>query len=114
GPGLGAISDTRQESVHVRFGNASRRRHYGRSGIECGAGDLERLEAGENLMAASKNRIVIIGAGHNGLVAAYYLARAGFSPLVLERREMIGGAVINEEIHAGFQCPTLAHSMGPL
>jgi phytoene dehydrogenase-like protein len=65
-------------------------------------------------MAASKNRVVIIGAGHNGLVAAYYLARAGFSPLVLERRDTIGGAVVNEEIHAGFHCPALAHSLGPL
>jgi len=35
--------------------------------------------------------IIIIGAGHNGLVAAFYLARAGLKTLVLERREMIGG-----------------------
>src|ERR1051326_3240920 len=65
-------------------------------------------------MPAATNRVVIIGAGHNGLVAAYYLAKAGFSPLVLERRNMIGGAVINEEIHPGFRCPALAHSLGPL
>src|SRR5215475_294500 len=65
-------------------------------------------------MAAPANRVVIIGAGHNGLVAAYYLAKAGLSPLVLERRENIGGAVVNEEIHPGFQCPALAHSLGPL
>src|SRR5262249_2888944 len=65
-------------------------------------------------MAAPANRIVIVGAGHNGLVAAYYLAKAGLSPLVLERRENIGGAVVNEEIQPGFQCPALAHSLGPL
>src|SRR5215468_8451812 len=65
-------------------------------------------------MAAPTNRVVIIGAGHNGLVAAYYLAKAGLSPLVLERRDNIGGAVVNEEIHPGFQCPVLAHSLGPL
>src|SRR5947209_3082858 len=37
--------------------------------------------------------IIIIGAGHNGLVAAYYLAKAGFKPLVLERRDIIGRAL---------------------
>src|SRR5437762_11442485 len=58
--------------------------------------------------------IIIIGAGHNGLVAAYYLAKAGFKPLVLERREIIGGACITEEFHPGFRCSTLAGSTGPL
>jgi phytoene dehydrogenase-like protein len=65
-------------------------------------------------MPASNKRVVIIGAGHNGLVAAYYLAKAGFSPLVLERRDTIGGAVVTGEIHPGFQCPVLAHALGPL
>ena len=65
-------------------------------------------------MPATTNRIVIIGAGHNGLVAACYLAKAGFAPLVLERRKTIGGGVVNEEIHPSFQCPSLAHSLGPL
>src|ERR1700730_203712 len=58
--------------------------------------------------------IMIIGSGHNGLVAAYYLAKAGLKPLVLERREIVGGAAITEEIHPGFRCSTLAHSAGPL
>src|SRR2546421_2300370 len=57
--------------------------------------------------------MVIIGAGHNGLVAAYYLARAGFKPLVLERRETIGGACTTEEFHPGFRA-SLANSTGPL
>jgi phytoene dehydrogenase-like protein len=47
--------------------------------------------------------VVIIGAGHNGLVAAYYLAKAGLKPLVLERRETVGGTCVTEEIHAGDQ-----------
>ena len=55
-------------------------------------------------------RIVIIGAGHNGLVAAAYLARAGLSPLVLERRDVVGGAAITDELHPGFRCSTLAHT----
>jgi len=58
--------------------------------------------------------VVILGAGHNGLVTAFYLARAGFRPLVLERREQPGGAAITEEFHPGFKCSTLAHSAGPL
>jgi phytoene dehydrogenase-like protein len=58
--------------------------------------------------------IIIIGAGHNGLVAAYYLAKAGLKTLVLERREIIGGGSITEEFHPGFRCSTLAGSPGPL
>ena len=58
--------------------------------------------------------IVIIGGGHNGLVTAFYLAKAGFKPLVLERRNQVGGAAITEEFHPGFRCSVLAHSAGPL
>jgi phytoene dehydrogenase-like protein len=61
-----------------------------------------------------KYDIIIIGAGHNGLVTACYLAKAGLKVLVLERRAQVGGAAITEEIHPGFRCSTLAHSAGPL
>ncbi len=64
-------------------------------------------------MGASRD-IVIIGAGHNGLVTAFYLARAGLKPLVLERRHVAGGAAITDEFHPGFKCSTLAHTGGPL
>ena len=57
--------------------------------------------------------IIIIGGGHNGLVAACYLARAGLKTLILERREIVGGAAVTGEIHPGFRCPTLAHSTAP-
>jgi phytoene dehydrogenase-like protein len=57
--------------------------------------------------------IVIIGAGHNGLVAAYYLAKAGRRPLVLESRGVAGGCVAGEEFAPGFTAP-LAHALGPL
>jgi phytoene dehydrogenase-like protein len=58
--------------------------------------------------------IVIIGGGHNGLVTAFYLAKAGLKPLVLERRNQVGGAAITEEFHPGFRTSALAHSAGPL
>jgi phytoene dehydrogenase-like protein len=58
--------------------------------------------------------VIILGGGHNGLVAAFYLAKAGFKPLVLERRAQVGGAAITEEFHPGFRCSTLAHNAGPL
>ncbi len=63
---------------------------------------------------AETRDIIIVGGGHNGLVAAFYLAKAGFRPLVLERRSQVGGAAITEEFHPGFRCSTLAHSAGPL
>ena len=44
---------------------------------------------------------VVVGAGHNGLTAAAYLARAGLSTLVVERRPVVGGACVTEEIAPG-------------
>ncbi len=63
---------------------------------------------------ADKRDVIIIGGGHNGLVTAFYLAKAGFKPLVLERRAQAGGAAITEEFHPGFRCSTLAHTAGPI
>lgn len=63
---------------------------------------------------ADARDIVIVGGGHNGLITAFYLAKAGFKPLVLEQRPQIGGSAITEEIHPGFRCSALAHSAGPL
>ena len=54
---------------------------------------------------------IIIGAGHNALVAAFYLAKAGRRPLVLERQAQVGGGAITTEIHPGFRCPTLSHEI---
>jgi phytoene dehydrogenase-like protein len=59
-------------------------------------------------------RVVIVGGGHNALITAFYLAKGGFKPLVLERREIVGGGAITEEFHPGFHAPTLAHTTGPL
>lgn len=62
----------------------------------------------------NRERVVIIGAGHNGLVTAFYLAKAGFKPLVLERNAQVGGSAVTDEFHPGFRCSTLAHSAGPI
>jgi phytoene dehydrogenase-like protein len=59
-------------------------------------------------------RVVLIGGGHNALITAFYLAKGGFKPLVLERREMVGGGAITEEFYPGFHGSTLAHTLGPL
>lgn len=55
---------------------------------------------------------VIIGAGHNGLVTAAYLAKAGKKVLVLERRPNVGGIAVTEEIFPGFKYSTCAHLSG--
>jgi len=57
---------------------------------------------------------IIIGAGHNGLVTACYLAKAGLKVLVLERRGIAGGGAVTEEFHPGFRCSTLDHTTGPM
>jgi phytoene dehydrogenase-like protein len=54
---------------------------------------------------------IVIGAGHNGLVAAFYLAKAGVKPIVLEARAEVGGGAITSEIHPGFHCPALTHEV---
>lgn len=59
-------------------------------------------------------RTIIIGGGHNGLVTAFYLAKGGLNPLVLEGRPQVGGAAVTEEFHPGFRVSTLAHSAGPI
>jgi phytoene dehydrogenase-like protein len=52
---------------------------------------------------------IIVGGGHNGLTAAGYLAKAGMKTLVLERRPVVGGAVVTEEIHPGYKISTVSY-----
>ena len=59
---------------------------------------------------AGERKIVVIGAGPNSLIAAFYLAKKGFKPLVLERRHIVGGVAVTEEFHRGFKCSSIAHT----
>jgi len=65
-------------------------------------------------MLMNSRDVIIIGAGQNSLVAAFYLARAGHRPLVLERRSTVGGAAAIEEFHPGFRASILDNFHGPL
>ena len=54
-------------------------------------------------------RVAIVGAGHNGLVCAAYLARAGLDVTVFERREIVGGACVTEELWPGYRVSRAAY-----
>jgi phytoene dehydrogenase-like protein len=58
--------------------------------------------------------VVIIGAGHNGLTCAAYLAMAGLSVKVVERRKVVGGAAVTEEFHPGFRNSVAAYTVSLL
>jgi phytoene dehydrogenase-like protein len=58
--------------------------------------------------------VVIIGGGHNGLVCAFYLARAGLKVTVLERQDVVGGAAVTEEFHPGFRNSVASYTVSLL
>src|SRR4051812_44317605 len=65
-------------------------------------------------MASSDPDVLIIGAGHNGLVCAYYLAAKGMKVTMLERRSVVGGAAVTEEFAPGFRNSTASYTVSLL
>ncbi len=65
-------------------------------------------------MARSSFDVIIIGAGHNGLTCACYLAAAGLKVRMLERRPVVGGAAVTEEFHPGFRNSTASYTVSLL
>ena len=63
---------------------------------------------------AERYDAIIIGGGHNGLTCGAYLARAGMKTLVLERRHLVGGAAVTEEIVPGFKFSVFSYLMSLL
>src|SRR5690606_36659508 len=58
--------------------------------------------------------VLLVGGGHNGLVCATYLARAGLKVTVLERRGVVGGAAVTEEFHPGFRNSVASYTVSLL
>src|SRR6185437_13958349 len=67
-----------------------------------------------NPTVMTKIDVVIIGAGHNGLTCAAYLAKAGLRVRVVERRKVVGGAAVTEEFHPGFRNSVAAYTVSLL
>ena len=63
---------------------------------------------------AAHSDVIVIGGGHNGLVCACYLAKAGLRVRVLERRRIVGGAAVTEQFHPGFRNSTASYTVGLL
>jgi phytoene dehydrogenase-like protein len=58
----------------------------------------------------TRRDVIIVGGGHNGLVCAAFLAKAGLKTLVLERADRVGGCARTSDLAPGFRCPTLSHA----
>jgi phytoene dehydrogenase-like protein len=65
-------------------------------------------------MTSTPTDVVLLGGGHNGLVCAFYLARAGLKVTVLERRSVVGGAAVTEEFHPGFRNSVASYTVSLL
>ena len=106
--GMGAVCDPDRSPVHVRIGDAPRRRHHGRPGPQ------RRGPRAARGARVSRHDLIVVGGGVNGLVCAAMAARAGLRTVLLEQRAEVGGCAAESEIAPGFRVPTLAHATGPV
>jgi phytoene dehydrogenase-like protein len=74
----------------------------------------DRHEKEIETMTAATTDVLIIGAGHNGLTCASYLAAAGLSVHMVERRDIVGGAAVTEEFHPGYKNSTASYTVSLL
>src|SRR5436190_3629779 len=115
---MGPLPDAGSRPLDVRLRDASRRRHHGRTRPDRGprgAPIATRSAApprGRRL--TPRYDVVVVGAGHNGLVAGAYLARSGRRVLIVERRDRVGGILANTEVAPGVTAPGIAHTVGRL
>src|SRR5690349_4166237 len=87
------------------------------AGCRCATIRRRRITSIARAGAASTDRavdVIVVGAGHNGLTCACYLARAGLKVKVLERRSRVGGAAVTEEFHPGFRNSVAAYTVSLL
>jgi phytoene dehydrogenase-like protein len=64
--------------------------------------------------ASSASDVVVIGAGHEGLACAHYLAARGLKAAMIEHGSLVGGAAVTEEFHPGFRNSTASYTIGPV
>src|SRR6476620_10163790 len=67
-----------------------------------------------NAQPSNQYDAIVVGGGHNGLVTGADLAKAGLQTLILERRHLVGGAAITEELQPGFQFTTFSYALSLL
>ena len=106
-PGCGPTLAAPGTAVHLEIGAQPPQHHGARRaprGCPCSTPRGRRPDAHDdrdNSTTAATYDAIVVGGGHNGLVNAGYLAKAGLRTLVLERRHLVGGAAITEELRAG-------------
>src|SRR5262249_35959941 len=116
GARLGPLPDPDPRPLALRLVDPPGRRDHGRQRPNRGAGApaLEGEAAVSGPRPEPKWDVVIIGAGHNALITAAYVARTGLRTLVLERRDRVGGAADTTQLARGIRVPALAHTVGRL
>jgi phytoene dehydrogenase-like protein len=130
---MGALPHAHPRPVDVRLGDASRRGIMGapgriaalellaerRQGPRDGDDDAhaahpDRTDRRMTAIGRDPYDAIVVGGGHNGLTTAAYLAKSGLRTLVLERRDVVGGALAESELLPGVRAPALAHTVGRL